>query len=727
MNSLGSSLARLGRLTRKELSESLRDRRTVLTLVLMPLLLYPVLAMAFLQLMQYKRVEKEWPQFRVGVPGQMAEERLMVSPGGRAILEYWEIGKDQRLRRHTPSQQEVNEQSPPAYLEGLPRLFPVPVLDVEAAVRAGEVDVGVRLQPPGGFDADPRRIMRIECELLYRLDSTRSHDAVRYLELLTADANAWQISRGLSLIRIPQRGDPVRVQAVPLAEEGRAQSTMLPLLVPLILILMTMTGAVYPAIDLTAGERERGTLEILVAAPIPRLSVLLAKYAAVVTVAMLTAMVNLGSMLLTLQATGLGPVIFGEGLSVSVLVQILALLLLFALFFSAVLLILTSFARSFKEAQAYLIPLILFSLTPGILALLPGLNLRGPLAIVPLVNIVLLAREVLAGTAQLPTASIVVVATLLYALASLVLAARIFGTEAVLSAEASGWKDFLRRPPRSRPTAELSTALLCLALLFPAYFLINTSMATLGGLDLTFRLLLAAGLNLVLFAGLPLLAVWRGNVAPQSGFGLRVPSPLALVSALLLGLSLWPFVHEAVLFLQQLGVSSLPAQLKEKSRELLTRWRELSPVLLVVSMAVIPAVVEELFFRGFLQSALLGARVRPGRAILTSSALFAAFHLLVSDALAIERLLPSFLLGLVLGSLAYRSGSVLPGMLLHLVHNGSIVFLGYYEPYMVAAGWLVEGQQHYPPWLLGGALGLAVPGLLLLVLVRRNPSSDSTS
>ena len=64
-------------------------------------------------------------------------------------------------------------------------------------------------------------------------------------------------------------------------------------LIPLILVLMTVTGAVYPAIDLTAGERERGTLETLIAAPVPRLGLLLAKYVAVLAVALLTAVVNL--------------------------------------------------------------------------------------------------------------------------------------------------------------------------------------------------------------------------------------------------------------------------------------------------------------------------------------------------------------------------------------------------------------------------------------------------
>ena len=84
--------------------------------------------------------------------------------------------------------------------------------------------------------------------------------------------------------------------AQPVKPLTKSDAIPLSSLIPLILILMTMTGAVYPAIDLTAGERERGTLEILVAAPIPRMGLLFAKYVAVLSVTVLTAVVNLASM-----------------------------------------------------------------------------------------------------------------------------------------------------------------------------------------------------------------------------------------------------------------------------------------------------------------------------------------------------------------------------------------------------------------------------------------------
>src|SRR5258708_10845727 len=98
---------------------------------------------------------------------------------------------------------------------------------------------------------------------------------------------------------------------------------------------MTVTGAVYPAIDLTAGERERGTLEVLMAAPIPRVGILFAKYVTVLAVALLTAAVNLCSITITIAVTRLGPELFGEaGFSPGVLAAVFGLLLLFAAVFS---------------------------------------------------------------------------------------------------------------------------------------------------------------------------------------------------------------------------------------------------------------------------------------------------------------------------------------------------------------------------------------------------------
>jgi ABC-2 type transport system permease protein/sodium transport system permease protein len=151
-------------------------------------------------------------------------------------------------------------------------------------------------------------------------------------------------------------------------------------------------------------------------------------------------------MAVTVLITGLGPTLFGAGtLSPWVLAEVLGLMLLFAAFFSAVLLALTSVARSFKEAQAYLIPLMVVALIPGMLSLSPAVRLQGPLLVVPLLNVVLLARDLFEGTARAGPAAVVVLTTLLYALAAVALAARVFGAEAVLYSQQGRWSDLFRR------------------------------------------------------------------------------------------------------------------------------------------------------------------------------------------------------------------------------------------------------------------------------------------
>ncbi len=394
---------RLARLARKELTEILRDRRTIVTLVLMPLLLYPLLTVGFGQFAAGKAAEQA-TLYRLGFQSDKEKSDL-------EWLLPWGVPKE-------PGQ--------PALRGGV-------MPDLDEAVRERQVEVGLReTGQPGEWD------------LVFREDSAYAREAVSYLQQVLARADANLLREGLKATG--RRPPPaLRLRPVPLAAE-RESGLSVAVFVPLVLILMTITGAVYPAIDLTAGERERNTLEVLVAAPVPRVSLLFGKYVAVVAVAVLTALVNIGSMTVSLLLSGFAERVFGpDGLRVVTLLEVFGLVLLFALFFSAVLLVLTSFARSFKEAQAYLIPLMVVALLPGVVALVPGLRLSGPLAVVPLLNIVLLARDLLEGHADPVSAAVVVLATLIYAVLAIALAAQVFGAEGVLYGESGGWRALLRR------------------------------------------------------------------------------------------------------------------------------------------------------------------------------------------------------------------------------------------------------------------------------------------
>jgi ABC-2 type transport system permease protein/sodium transport system permease protein len=692
-------LGRLGRLVRKELNEILRDRRTIITLVLMPLLLYPILSIAFQQLLLAGHKSAERPEYWLGFRSEGECLRAIRQMGWMLDREKGEILP---LRGEPMTGAKATEPS----IKGR---FPVTAQEkrdlkyLEKLVLGNAVELGIRVrQSDNTHGPEAREVL----ELVYLETSARAVAVARWMERQCALAN---------LERLKGHGEAVLFIRAPTKDPQAGEGNFLAALVPLILILMTITGAVYPAIDLTAGERERGTLEILVAAPVPRLGLLFAKYLTVLTVAVLTALVNLVMMTVTLLATGLGPQLFGNaGLSVVAVVEVFGLLLLFAAFFSAVLLALTSFARSFKEAQAYLIPLMLMSLAPGMLAMNSSLKLEGLLPVAPLINIVLLARDLFHGDAVPGAAVAVILSTLFYALAALAIAARIFGAEGVLYSEQGSWADLFRRPADQRPTATVSGALLSVAVLFPVYFFVNSAVAHLAGAGLEVRIGLAVAATVLLFGAVPLGFAAMGRVRLTTGFQLHAARWPAFLGAGLLGLSLWPFVLEIMLAVQSAGLATLGEEQQKLIDRLVTQWRQLSPVVIVLAYGLVPAVLEELFFRGYLFSALR-AHARPATAIFASALLFGLFHIVF----AFDRLLPSTLLGVVLGWVCWKTGSVVPGMVLHAFNNSFLVLVSYYAEWIKGQELFDPEKSHLPPsWLAGAALGTAL-GALLIVLAGR--------
>ncbi len=109
---------------------------------------------------------------------------------------------------------------------------------------------------------------------------------------------------------------------------------------------------------------------------------------------------------------------------------------------------------------------------------------------------------------------------------------------------------------------------------------------------------------------------------------------------------------------------------------------------IILTTAVIPAAAEEFFFRGFVMSSLKKS-VGPLLQILISGAVFGAFHVISGSVLSIEKFLPTTFLGLVLGWVAYRTGSLYPGILLHAMHNALMFSLAFYDTWLLERGWVL--------------------------------------
>jgi hypothetical protein len=208
----------------------------------------------------------------------------------------------------------------------------------------------------------------------------RSQIAAAGLEgILQRKGDAMLLQRLEAPTSPPSFIQPIQLRAAHTATPEKVGGSILGQIVPLILIVMTITGAIYPAIDLTAGERERGTLETLMVAPVPTVDLIAGKFVVVALIGMLSAALNLLSIGGTIYLGGLGDILT-QGAEVVIplgaLPWVLLLLIPLAVMFSALLLAVCSFARSFKEAQNYVMPVMVAALIPAVVGTLPGTEAR---------------------------------------------------------------------------------------------------------------------------------------------------------------------------------------------------------------------------------------------------------------------------------------------------------------------------------------------------------------
>ncbi len=219
-------------------------------------------------------------------------------------------------------------------------------------------------------------------------------------------------------------------------------------IVPYIIIILCFTGAMYPAMDLTAGEKERGTMETLLCSPVPRVDIVLGKFLMVLTSSLAAMTLSLTSMSLSMivggtlmggggaraaaahaaaNSGGMIPMIDPMGIF-----GVLAMVLPVAVLFSAVLFTVSLFAKSYKEAQSYVGPMIFLVILPAIIGMLPGIDLNARFALVPILNLSLVCKEMLSGVWHWNYIAIIFGSTSLYAAIALGLAVRMFNREDVI-------------------------------------------------------------------------------------------------------------------------------------------------------------------------------------------------------------------------------------------------------------------------------------------------------
>lgn len=613
----------------KELREAFRDRRTLFLMVFLPVLLYPALVLLITQVASVQVEQLESRDSIVALVGATEAPRLAEALTATERLD---------VRR-------VEE-----------------ALDASALLdpRAFGADLLVDLRSGGPDPEAPYASRRVNAHFL-----SVSEESRQALDRVEAALQAWdrdELQARLLGASLPESfPQPLALGIENHATEQAQGGYLLGAILPMFIIVTVLLGAYYPAIDLTAGEKERGSIQTLFTAPIRTVDIVGGKYLAVVAIAMVSGLANLGSIVLVvgqgMRLAGDLSAEFDLSLTAPVVLALLWNIILIALFFSALLLSVAVLARSFKEAQTYISPVYLLCIVPAMIAQLPGFDYTPQLGIVPAVGTILLMKQILLEGVMLDALFYTTLSTLVWTGLALLAAASLFGREDVVFGERASLTLFPRRrdiKPSERPS--LSFGVAWCAVGFVLLFYVGASLQTWSpqlGLALTlWGVLLAPTLGVAWFAKLEF----------RTTFALRWPTPTGWAATVLLAVSSLVVVN-AVNGLIDQHVLPTPPELAEQMAAFFPRPDSaLDWILLIALVGISPAVCEEAIFRGFLFSSLRD-RV-PTFVLIGGTALaFGLFHL------SIYRLFGTAALGVVMGLLVWRTRSIYTSALFHAINN----------------------------------------------------------
>ncbi|TKJ40243.1 hypothetical protein CEE37_07920 [candidate division LCP-89 bacterium B3_LCP] len=230
---------------------------------------------------------------------------------------------------------------------------------------------------------------------------------------------------------------PFDIQSHNRASDTQMAGAVLGMLLPYMVILMSLTGITYPAIDMTAGEKERHTMETLLISPATRTELVLGKFLTASLVGVISSLLSVVSLAVTFSMLGttLGAEVSGElqfridpvafGIVVILLVPVATL-------FAALIIAIAVNARSYKEAQSYVYPIVMLVIFPAMASMMPGVQEDVRMAFVPVVNVSLALRNTMVGTIDFNLVLITFLTSVFYAAIAIFIAVRIFQKESVL-------------------------------------------------------------------------------------------------------------------------------------------------------------------------------------------------------------------------------------------------------------------------------------------------------
>lgn len=395
---------------KKELKELLRDKKTLMFVVLLPVLIFPIIfaIVAFIGTQAALDADQKVNTYVI-INGEYAQE----------FTDKVFYHKSFELYNGSKTFNTIE--------------------DLKAGVTAGDIDMGIYLPSnavktlDNGEQSKWQVVFNDAKSINYLFDRVKEL-AQEYSDVLQADKlKSFGIERSAHKAIL----DPIEVVKVDTADKRENLGEKIGAYLPYLLIPLVLMGATYPAIDLGAGEKERGTLETLLLTPITRTELVLGKFITLLTTSIASTTITIVSMgcwvAVALAFTDLDFIKTAFGtLAVSDLLMIFLLLLPLAAIFSSLALAISIYARTFKEAQNYMQPLSMVVFFPIIISIMPNMELTAKTAFIPVTNVALAIKDIIKGTVDYTFVGLIFLATVLIAGALLAFCVKWFNREDVL-------------------------------------------------------------------------------------------------------------------------------------------------------------------------------------------------------------------------------------------------------------------------------------------------------
>lgn len=404
---------------RKELLELIRDKKTLFFVVFLPLLIFPLLIFVIGGIVANVTLSQHQQVLNYHVVNASAAPKFTEMIKYHRDFTMIEPSIFKQLEADASKSEIVNE--------------------IATAVQAGLVDIVIVINE----DYIPEKVELKQDTWTVYYNNAQQMNSVRskFNKVLQKYKQSIRLEY-LTVIGINEQAyevlsNPINLKVVDTASQRESIGEQVGGILPYLLIMLCLTGAMYPAIDIGAGEKERNTLESLLLSSVSLHLIILGKFFTIMTTGIITALMSVISIGLWTSVASLFVNInviheLSSLFSFTDLVLIILMVLPVAAIFAAILLSISIYARSFKEAQNYMGLVTMGAFFPVMLAMLPGINLTWAWACVPITNVALAIKELIKGTVDSYMVITIFFSTLIFALIAISFCVHWFKKESVL-------------------------------------------------------------------------------------------------------------------------------------------------------------------------------------------------------------------------------------------------------------------------------------------------------